>query len=74
MLARQSPSAITTRSICLTCGAQMPLEFVQPALDGKRVDNHVFRCISGGLTETYDFDREYPGRLDRSRTLLQPKL
>ena len=58
MLARQSPSAIATRIICLTCGAQMPLEFVQPVLDGKRVDNHVFRCISCGLTETYDFDRE----------------
>ena len=58
MLARQSPSAIATRIICLTCGAQMPLEFVQPAFNGKRVDNHVFRCTSCGRTETYDFDPE----------------
>ncbi len=58
MLARQSPSAITTRSICLTCGAKMLLEFVQPAFNGKRVDNHVFKCTRCGLTETYDFDRE----------------
>ncbi len=58
MLNRQSPNAITTRIICLTCGAQMPLELVQPASNGKRVDNHVFRCTSCGLAETYDFDRE----------------
>jgi hypothetical protein len=57
MLARQSPSAITTRLVCVSCGGQMPLELVEPALNGKRIDNHVFRCTSCGLTETYGFAR-----------------
>ena len=57
MLARQSPSAITTRLICVSCGGQMPLELVEPAFSGKRLDNHVFRCANCGLTETFGFAR-----------------
>jgi hypothetical protein len=57
MLARQSPSAFTTRFICVSCGGQMPLELVEPAINGNRIDNHVFRCTSCGLTETYSFAR-----------------
>jgi hypothetical protein len=57
MLARQSPSAITTRIVWVSCGGQMPLELVDPAWNSERMDNHVFRCIRCGQTETYSFAR-----------------
>ena len=58
MLIQRSPSAITTRIVCIACGDQMPLTLVEPAYDGKPVDKHVFRCSACGETETFSFDRD----------------
>jgi len=56
MLTQRSPSAITTRIVCIACGGQMPLTLVEPAYDDKRVDMHVFACSACGVTEKYSFD------------------
>ncbi len=56
MLAQRSPSAITTKILCIACGGQMPLTLVEPAYDGKQADTHTFRCGSCGLIEIYIFD------------------
>ena len=58
MLTQRSPSAITTRIVCIACGGQMPLTLVEPAYDDKRVDTHVFTCGACGVTEEYAFDRD----------------
>jgi hypothetical protein len=44
MLKRRSPSAITTKITCAECSAEMPLTLVEPAWDGRQVNNHVFTC------------------------------
>ena len=58
MLTRSSPSAITTRMICIACGSAMPLRLVEPDYGGKRRDSHAFSCIGCERTETYVFERE----------------
>jgi hypothetical protein len=40
----------------LECGGEMPLRLVEPAYDGKRMNNHVFVCSGCGKTEVYSFD------------------
>ena len=63
MLTQRSPSAISTKILCIACGGQMPLTLVEPAYDGKQVDNHTFRCAACGLIETYVFDRGHSYRV-----------
>jgi predicted Fe-S protein YdhL (DUF1289 family) len=57
MLTRSSPSAITTRTICIGCGSSMPLRLVEPDYCGKRRDTHVFVCSGCERTEAYVFER-----------------
>ncbi len=56
MFTPRSPSPITIRTTCPECGAEMPIRLVEPACDGKQVNNHVFMCGECGKTEVYSFD------------------
>jgi predicted Fe-S protein YdhL (DUF1289 family) len=60
VLTQPSPSRITTNIatniVCTVCGCRMPLMLIEPAYDGRRVDNHTFKCDGCGLTRIYTFD------------------
>jgi len=57
MLTQQSPSAITTKMLCLVCGGCLRLTVIEPHHNGKRLDHHIFACSKCDEAQTYVFDR-----------------
>jgi hypothetical protein len=57
MPTQRSPSAITTKMICILCGGNLRLTTIEPSYNGKRLDNHIFACSKCDEIQTYVFDR-----------------